>query len=141
MLKKRILIVDDEEGYRKVLANSLADMGFETKAVNSGLAALEEIQRQRYAIILLDVKMPGMDGIEFLDHMQEMRLNFYIVVITAYTDTDVVKEAIRKGAKKVITKPFSTNEIEACINEFTKSGQNNECLGKFTLKTEEVEYD
>lgn len=125
MLIKRILIVDDEEGYRKVLANSLADLGFETKAVNNGFDALEEIKRQRYSIILLDVKMPGMDGIELLDQMQGMRFNLYIVVITAYTDEDVVKEAIRKGAKRVITKPFSTNDIEACLTEFTRLRQHN----------------
>lgn len=122
MLTKKILIVDDEEGYRKVLTNSLIDLGFEAKAVNNGFDALEEIKRQNYPIILLDVKMPGMDGIELLDQMQEMRSSQpHIVVITAYTDEDVVKEVIRKGAKRVITKPFSTNDIEICLREFTKS--------------------
>ncbi|MCF6157945.1 MAG: response regulator [wastewater metagenome] len=125
MVTKRILIVDDEEGYRKVLKNSLTDLGFQTKAVNNGLDALEEIKRHYYSVILLDVKMPGMDGIELLDQMQEMRFDSHVVIITAYTDEDVVKEAIRKGAKKVITKPFSTNDIEACLIEFTKSGKNN----------------
>lgn len=120
MLTKRILIVDDEEGYRKVLTNSLSDLGFEAKAVNNGFDALEEIKRQSYPIILLDVKMPGMDGIEFLDQMQEMMSRPHIVVITAYTDEEVVKEVIRKGAKRVITKPFSTNDIEVCLREFTK---------------------
>lgn len=117
MLTKRILIVDDEEGYRKVLLNSLTDIGYETKAVKNGFEALEEIKRQRYSIILLDVKMPGMDGIELLDHMQRMRFNSHIVIITAYTDQDIAKEAVRKGAKKVITKPFSMDDIEACISE------------------------
>lgn len=120
MLTKRILIVDDEEGYRKVLSNSLSDLGFETKAVDNGSDALEEVKRHCYSIILLDIKMSGMDGIELLDHMQELRFKSYIVVITAYTDEDIIKEAIRKGAKKVITKPFSTNDIEACLIEFAR---------------------
>jgi len=94
MMTKRILIVDDEEGYRKVLLNSLTDSGYETKAVKNGFEALEEIKRQRYSIILLDVKMPGMDGIELLEQIQG-----------------------RKGAKKVITKPFSMDDIEACLSE------------------------
>ncbi|MBI2472539.1 MAG: response regulator [Planctomycetes bacterium] len=59
MMTKRILIVDDEEGYRRVLLNSLTDSGYETKAVKNGLEALEEIKRQRYSIILLDVKIAG----------------------------------------------------------------------------------
>ncbi|MBU6391621.1 MAG: response regulator [Planctomycetes bacterium] len=119
MLTKRILIVDDEEGYRKVLTNSLTDIGYETKAVNNGLEALEEIRRKKYSIILLDVKMPGMDGIELLDRIQEIKFISHsnIVIITAYTDQDIAKEAVRKGAKKVITKPFSMDDIEACLSE------------------------
>ena len=76
MMTKRILIVDDEEGYRKVLLNSLTDSGYETKAVKNGFEALEEIKRQRYSIILLDVKMPGMDGIELLEQIQEDKIFF-----------------------------------------------------------------
>lgn len=121
MPEKRILIVDDEEGYRKVLTNSLIDLGFEAKAVNNGFDALEEIKRQCYPIILLDVKMPGMDGIELLEQMQEMISHMHIVIITAYTDEEVVKEAMKKGAKRVITKPFSTDDIEVCLREVTKS--------------------
>ncbi|MDO8139982.1 MAG: response regulator [Candidatus Brocadiales bacterium] len=119
MMTKRILIVDDEEGYRKVLLNSLTDSGYETKAVKNGLEALEEIKRQRYSIILLDVKMPGMDGIELLERIKGTRFSSHahIVIITAYTDRDIAKEAVRKGAKKVITKPFSMDDIAACLSE------------------------
>ena len=125
MINKRVLIVDDEEGYRKVLSNSLADLGYETKAVNNGFEALEEIKRRRYSIILLDVQMPGMDGIELLDHLQGTRFNSHIVIITAYTGEEVVKEAIKKGAKKVITKPFSIDDLEICLHEFSKLEENN----------------
>ncbi|MFN3532114.1 MAG: response regulator [Candidatus Brocadia sp.] len=125
MITKRVLIVDDEEGYRKVLSNSLTELGYEAKAVNNGFEALEEIKRRRYPIILLDVQMPGMDGIELLDQLQGMRFNSHIVIITAYTDEDVVHEAIRKGAKKVITKPFSVDDIEICLKEFFKFEENN----------------
>lgn len=125
MITKRVLIVDDEEGYRKVLSNSLTDLGYETKAVNNGFEALEEIKRRRYSIILLDVQMPGMDGIELLDQLQRIRFISHIVIITAYTGEDIVREAIRKGAKKVITKPFSIDDIEICLNEFSKFEENN----------------
>ena len=100
-----------------MLLNSLTDSGYETKAVKNGFEALEEIKKHRYSIILLDVKMPGMDGIELLEQMQGMRFNSHIVIITAYTDQDIAKEAVRKGAKKVITKPFSMDDIEACLGE------------------------
>lgn len=125
MIAKRILIVDDEEGYRKVLSNSLADLGYETKAVNNGFEALEEMKRRRYSIVLLDIQMPGMDGIELLDHLQGIRFNAHIVIITAYTGEEVVKEAMKKGAKKVITKPFSMDDIEMCLHEFSRLEDNN----------------
>ena len=123
MTTKRILIIDDEEGYRKVLSNSLADLGYETKAVKNGFEALEEMKRQRYSIILLDVKMPGMDGIELLDRIKGTRFPSHIVIITAYTYEDVAKEAVRKGAKKVIIKPFSIDDIVSCLNELCAGSQ------------------
>lgn len=125
MITKRVLIVDDEEGYRKVLSNSLSDLGYETKAVTNGFEALEEIKKRRYSVILLDVKMSGMDGIELLEHLKGTRFNSHIVIITAYTGEEVVKEAIKKGAKKVITKPFSIDDIEICLSEFSKFEENN----------------
>lgn len=139
MVTKRILIVDDEEGYRKVLSNSLTDLGYETKAVNNGFEAFEEMKRRKYSIILLDVKMPGMDGIELLHRMQQMRFNPNVVIITAYTtDKDIVQEAVKKGAKKVITKPFSIADIEACFNEFTKRVQNNLLTSENLMRTGEI---
>ncbi|OHB71250.1 MAG: hypothetical protein A2W17_01895 [Planctomycetes bacterium RBG_16_41_13] len=117
MLSKRILIVDDEEGYRKVLSNSLTDLGFETTVAASGMDALEEMKKKNYAVILLDMKMPGIDGIELLERIRKEQLFSSIVIITAYTYEDIAREAIRKGAKKVIRKPFSMDEIKSCLNE------------------------
>ena len=135
MVTKRILIIDDEEGYRKVLSNSLADLGYETKAVKNGFEALEEMKRQRYSIILLDVKMPGMDGIELLDQIKGTRFPSQIVIITAYTYEDVAKEAVRKGAKKVIIKPFSIDDITSCLNELCAGSQ-----GKGAQRTERNKF-
>lgn len=106
-----------------MLSNSLSDLGYETKAVKNGFEALEEMKRQRYSIILLDVKMPGMDGIELLDRIKGTPLASQIVIITAYTYEDVAKEAVRKGAKKVIIKPFSVEDITSCLNELCTGTQ------------------
>jgi len=117
MMVKRVLIVDDEEGYRKVLLNSLGNLGYETKAVKNGVEALNEIEKRWYSVILLDVKMPGMDGIELLERMQGVQYPSPVIVITAYRDDATVKEAIRKGAKRIITKPFCMDDIEVCLGE------------------------
>ena len=100
-----------------MLSNSLTDLGYETKAVENGFEALEEMKRQRYSIILLDAKMPGMDGIELLDRIKGTQLASQIVIITAYTCEEVAEEAVRKGAKKVIIKPFSIDDVTSCLNE------------------------
>ncbi len=117
MITKRILIVDDEEGYRKVLSNSLSDIGYETTVATSGFEALEAMKEKNYTAILLDMKMPGMDGIELLEQIQKVRCLSNIVVITAYTCDELARKAIGKGARKVIRKPFSMEDITLCLNE------------------------
>lgn len=117
MLTKRILIVDDEEGYRKVLSNSLSDIGYETTVVTSGSEALEAMKRKDYTAVLLDMKMPGMDGIELLEEIQKVDKQCNIIIITAYTCEDLARKAIDKGARKVIRKPFSMEDITLCLNE------------------------
>jgi len=117
ILTKRILIVDDEEGYRKVLSNSLSDIGYETTVVTNGLEALEAMRRKTYTAVLLDLQMPGMDGIELLEEIQKVPYPCNIVIITAYTCEDMARKAICKGAKKVIRKPFSMDDITLCLNE------------------------
>jgi len=120
MPPKRILIVDDEEGYRKVLSNSLTDMGYETTVVSNALDALKEIQKRKFKVIFLDIKMPGMDGIELLEQIQHAHITTQIVIITAYTFEDVAKEAIKRGARKIIQKPFSMDDIKLCLCEMNE---------------------
>ncbi|MDR4499635.1 MAG: response regulator [Candidatus Scalindua sp.] len=117
MISKRILIVDDEEGYRKVLSNSLSDIGYETTVATCGFEALQAMKKVNYTAVLLDMKMPGMDGIELLEQIQKAHYPCNIIIITAYTCEDMARKAICKGAKKVIRKPFSMDDIKLCLNE------------------------
>jgi len=117
ILTKRILIVDDEEGYRKVLSNSLSDIGYETTVATSGFEALEAMKKRDYTAVLLDLQMPGMDGIELLEQIQKVSHPCNVVIITAYTCEDLARKAICKGARKVIRKPFSMDDIKLCLNE------------------------
>ncbi len=122
MITKRILIVDDEEGYRRVLSNSLSDIGYETTVATSGLEALDAMKEKNYTAVLLDMKMPGMDGIELLEQIQKVHCpSNNIVIITAYTCEDLARKAIGKGARKVIRKPFSMDDITLCLNEIIDS--------------------
>ncbi len=118
MKTESVLIVDDEEGYRKVLSNYLKELGYQTMAVKDGLEALRVIVRKRYPLIILDIKMPELNGNELLNVIQEMPYDPYVIIITAYPGAISLKDDAAKGVRKIITKPFSVDEIKSCLDEF-----------------------
>ncbi|MEK7297566.1 MAG: sigma-54 dependent transcriptional regulator [Planctomycetota bacterium] len=107
----RILVVDDEIGYRKVLSNTLSERGFTVKTAASGEEALEELKRQEFPIIIVDMKLPGdIDGLEVLQRAKKM-YNASVLIMTAYGKIETAVEAMRQGAFNYITKPFNIDEI------------------------------
>ncbi len=111
MNRTKILVVDDEEGYRKVLYNALTERGFQVKTAASGEEALAEFKKNSFSLIVIDMKLPGsIDGLELLQRAKEMN-NASILIMTAYGGIDTAVEAMRRGAFNYITKPFSIDEI------------------------------
>ena len=107
----RILVVDDEIGYRKVLSNALTERGFIVKTAASGEEALEELKKQEFAIALIDMKLPGgIDGLELLQRIKRT-YNTSVLIMTAYGGIETAVEAMRRGALNYITKPFNLDEI------------------------------
>ena len=107
----RILVVDDEIGYRKVLNNALTERGFIVKTAASGEEALEELKKQEFAIALIDMKLPGgIDGLELLQRIKRT-YNTSVLIMTAYGGIETAVEAMRRGALNYITKPFNLDEI------------------------------
>ncbi len=107
----RILVVDDEIGYRKVLNNALTERGFIVKTAASGEEALEELKKQEFAIALIDMKLPGgIDGLELLQRIKGT-YNTPVLIMTAYGGIETAVEAMRRGALNYITKPFNLDEI------------------------------
>ncbi|MCF6159027.1 MAG: sigma-54-dependent Fis family transcriptional regulator [wastewater metagenome] len=107
----KILVVDDEIGYRKVLSNALTERGFYVKTAESGEEALDEIKKQEYHIILVDMKLPGnIDGLELLQRVKNL-YNPSVLIMTAYGGIESAVEAMRRGAFNYITKPFNLDEI------------------------------
>src|SRR3990167_7660486 len=106
----RILVVDDEIGYRKVLSNALTERGFIVKTAASGEEALEELKKQEFAIALIDMKLPGgIDGLELLQRIKRT-YNTSVLIMTAYGGIETAVEAMRRGALNYITKPFNRSE-------------------------------
>lgn len=107
----KILVVDDEVGYRKVLYNTLTERGFSVKTAESGEEALEELKKQEFPIVLIDMKLPGgIDGLELLQKIKGT-YNSSVLIMTAYGGIETAVEAMRRGAFNYITKPFNLDEI------------------------------
>lgn len=107
----KILVVDDEIGYRKVLNNVLTERGFYVKTAASGEEALEELKKQEFPLVIIDMKLPGgIDGLELLQRIKGT-YNSSVLIMTAYGGIETAVEAMRRGAFNYITKPFNLDEI------------------------------
>lgn len=120
MEDKKILIVDDEKNIRLTLSQSIEDTGAEIDTAVNGEEGLKKAEENDYDIILLDIKMPGIDGIEVLRRLREKSTKATVVIITAHGTIDNAVEAMKLGAVDFIQKPFSPNEIRDLIRRINK---------------------
>ncbi|MFH1335938.1 MAG: sigma-54 dependent transcriptional regulator [Candidatus Zixiibacteriota bacterium] len=113
----RILIVDDEEAQRKQLAGFLEKQGFSVATAESGQMAIEISQSQYYEVALLDLKMPGMDGLELLRRLKELNPEIQVIMMTAYGTVETAVEAMKHGAYHYVNKPINLDELKLNINK------------------------
>jgi two-component system, NtrC family, nitrogen regulation response regulator NtrX len=102
-----ILIVDDEPGVRSALGGVLRDEGYEVDAVESGEACLERLSRQAYDVVVLDIWLPGMDGLQTLARMRERQVDTQVVIISGHGNIESAVRAIKMGAFDFVEKPLS----------------------------------
>ena len=107
----RILIVDDEMVVRDSLKEWLEDEGFRVDTAESGSDALEKLTKEAFHLMLLDIKMPGMDGVEVLKRSKEMRPELPVVMMTAYATVETAVEAMKIGALEYLMKPFDPESL------------------------------
>ncbi len=107
----KILVVDDDAGLRKSLSLILSDGGYEVLAASDGQEGLAVAAQEHPDLILCDVRMPGMGGLEFLDNYREAGGNAPVLVMTAYGSVDLAVDAVNRGATDYISKPFSADEV------------------------------
>lgn len=109
---KKILVVDDEDDVRLFLQDFLSERDLNVLSAATGEEALEIVEREQPDIVLLDLMMPGMDGIECLEKIKKMYPNTNIIMITALNDEVRVARARKLGAHNYILKPFSLGYLE-----------------------------
>jgi response regulator RpfG family c-di-GMP phosphodiesterase len=107
----RILVVDDEKVIREILSDFLTMEGFLVRTVEDGEAAVEELQRRSYDLVISDLKMPRMGGLELLENINRLNLNVLTVIMTGFGTVETAIEAMKKGAYDYILKPFKVEEV------------------------------
>ncbi|MBI4611138.1 MAG: sigma-54-dependent Fis family transcriptional regulator [Candidatus Rokubacteria bacterium] len=107
----KVLVVDDEPDMRWLLTSVLRDQDFEVATAEDGQAALEQISREPPDVVLLDLKMPGLDGLQVLERANAADPHMPVVIVTAYGDLPSAVQAMRLGAYDYLTKPFDHDEI------------------------------
>jgi DNA-binding NtrC family response regulator len=113
--KKRILVVDDEKNIRLTVQHSLIAADYEVDTASNGLEGLEQFRKNHYDLILMDLRMPQINGIEMLREIREHDQKAAAIVITAYLTIDTLLEAFSLGVSDYIRKPFSPNDVRETV--------------------------
>lgn len=112
-----ILIVDDEQSYRQLLTLVFQEEGHSVRTAMNGRQALAEIEKEPVEVIVSDVKMPDMDGIELLRALRETQPDVGVVLMTAFASVDTAREAFKLGADDFIQKPFDVEELKLIVRK------------------------
>jgi two-component system, NtrC family, response regulator HydG len=113
--KARILIVDDEASVRESLGSWFRDEGYEVDVAESAKVALERLASSNWDVFLIDIRMPGIDGLELQRKMKEAHPDATVIVMTAYASVETAVEAMKQGAYDYVIKPFDPDDLEHTI--------------------------
>lgn len=143
MAKKiSILIVDDEESVRDSLYNWFIEDGYHVECAENAKKALSMLENEGFDIILADIKMPGMDGLEMLRRIKLLKSDSIVIVMTAFATVDTAVQALKDGAFDYVTKPFDPDDLSHLIRNASKQitlSEENENLKKKVISLENVE--
>jgi len=113
----RILVVDDEVDTCANLSDILSELGYQVDVAYDGPSALELVQKTAYDVALLDLKMPGMDGLELYRRIKELRAGTVAIVVTAYASSHTAQEALSAGAWRILPKPVDFPRLMKLVDE------------------------
>lgn len=118
--RKKVMIVDDDQSIIEILSDMMAIFGHEYVTARDGVEALDVLKKHAIDIVITDMMMPNMDGMELLKYINANYPNIKVMVVTGYDRTFTYTDVIRAGASDFISKPFNTDELEAKINRIVR---------------------
>ncbi len=138
MMDKSILLVDDEEGIRKVLSIALSDLGYKVHTAANGVEALRVFEEKQPPIVLTDIKMPEMDGIELLRRLKKISPDTEIIMITGHGDMGLAIKSVKYEATDFVTKPINDEVLEIALNRAIERIAMRQKLNAYTQNLEQL---
>ena len=111
MERFKVLVVDDEEDFRETIVNRLLDRNLEVMGVESGLKALQVIEEQDFDVVVMDVRMPGVDGIEALKELKKKKPLIEVIMLTGHASVESGIQGMQLGAFDYVMKPVPLDEL------------------------------
>jgi len=133
-----ILVIDDKESMRQMLAKTLESEGFEVDTARDGERGLDKAKEKRFDLILTDLKLPKMDGLEVLSSIKDLDPEVAVIVMTAYGTIETAVQAIKQGAFDFLTKPFDVDHLHVLIQ---RALENRRLLAENILLREELAHN
>jgi len=121
--QKNILVVDDDKSARTTFSSVLRKEGYRVTAVENGYEAIKAIAEESFDLALVDLRMPGLDGIKVLEKIKSRRPETRVIIYTGYGSVTTAVEAMRKGAADYLNKPFSPQELKAGVKKGLENGR------------------
>ena len=118
-MTRRLLIVDDDKQMVRTLVDVVRLHGWEADGAHSGEAAVEAVRAREYAVVLMDVRMTGINGLEAFKAMKAVRPGVRVILMTAYTATEILAEAEREGALRILSKPVALTGLIEILKQTT----------------------
>ncbi|MDA0746593.1 MAG: response regulator [bacterium] len=123
MAGETLFVIDDDPFMRSLLADSLSDEGFTVIVAENGQDALQKINQNEFEIVLLDLSLPDMGGMELLAHISGVSPEAQVIIMTGYPSLESAIDALREGAQDYIVKPFKMHEVQAAVSRALKNRQ------------------
>ena len=137
-MDKKLLLVDDEEGIRKVLGIALTDAGYRVFSAKNGEEALKIFRKENPPIVLTDIKMPGMDGVELLQKIKLENPDTEVIMITGHGDMELAIKSLKYQAVDFVTKPINDEVLEIALNRANEKIRMRQQLREYTENLEDL---